>query len=61
MAQNKPVKTFRFRGVSASVFARDREIKGESRTFSSVTFSRSYKDSSGQWRYTKWFDFRVAS
>jgi len=52
----KPLKVFRIDDVSASVFARDREIRGESWTFYSVTFSRSYKDSSGQWRYTKWFD-----
>jgi len=52
----KALKVFRIDDVSASVFARDREIRGESRTFYSVTFSRSYKDSTGQWRYTKWFD-----
>jgi hypothetical protein len=52
----KALKVFRINDVSASVFARDREIRGESRTFYSVTFSRSYKDSTGQWRYTKWFD-----
>jgi len=52
----KALKVFRIDDVSASVFARDRQIRGESRTFYSVTFSRSYKDSSGQWRYTKWFD-----
>ena len=53
---SKALKVFRIDDVSASVFARDREIRGESRTFYSVTFSRSYKDSAGQWRYTKWFD-----
>ena len=53
---SKALKVFRIDDVSASVFARDRQIRGESRTFYSVTFSRSYKDSSGQWRYTKWFD-----
>jgi hypothetical protein len=53
---NSPVKVFRMDDVSASVFGRDRQIQGETRTFYSVTFSRSYKDSAGQWRYTKWFD-----
>jgi hypothetical protein len=53
---SKALKVFRIDDVSASVFARDRQIRGESRTFYSVTFSRSYKDSAGQWRYTKWFD-----
>lgn len=50
------LKVFRVDDVSASVFARDRQFRGEPRTFYSVTFSRSYKDSTGQWRYTKWFD-----
>jgi hypothetical protein len=53
---SKALKVFRIDDVSSSVFARDRQIRGESRTFYSVTFSRSYKDSAGQWRYTKWFD-----
>jgi hypothetical protein len=53
---NAPVKVFRQDDVSASVFGRDRQVQGETRTFYSVTFSRSYKDSAGQWRYTKWFD-----
>lgn len=52
----KALKVFRIDDVSASVFARDRQFRGEARTFYSVTFSRSYKDSSGQWKYTKWFD-----
>ena len=52
----KALKVFRIDDVSASVFTRDRQIRGETRTFYSVTFSRSYKDSAGQWRYTKWFD-----
>ncbi|MBW3541535.1 MAG: glycerol-3-phosphate dehydrogenase/oxidase [Planctomycetes bacterium] len=50
------MKVVRIDDVSASIFARDRQIGGENRTFYSVTFSRSYKDSTGQWRYTKWFD-----
>ena len=52
----KPVKVFRADDVSASVFARERQVQGELRMFHSITFSRSYKDSSGRWRYTKWFD-----
>ena len=51
-----PVKVFRMDDVSASVFARERQVQGETRTFYSVTFSRSYKDAAGQRRYTKWFD-----
>jgi hypothetical protein len=52
----KALKVFRIDDVSASVFARERQVRGENRTFYSVTFSRSYKDPLGQWRYTKWFD-----
>lgn len=52
----KAMKVFRIDDVSASVFARERQFRDETRTFYSVTFSRSYKDSSGQWKYTKWFD-----
>jgi hypothetical protein len=52
----KALKVFRIDDVSASVFGREREYRGEIRVFYSVTFSRSYKDSGGEWRYTKWFD-----
>lgn len=52
----KPMKVFRIDDVSAAIISRERQIGGEDRVFYSVTFSRSYKDSSGQWRYTKWFD-----
>lgn len=54
--KNAPVKVFRQDDVSASVFAKERQVQGEDRTFYSVTFSRSYKDATGEWRYTKWFD-----
>jgi hypothetical protein len=53
---SKVLKVFRIDDVSASVFARKRQVRDEARTFYSVTFSRSYKDSTGQWRYTRWFD-----
>jgi hypothetical protein len=52
----KALKVFRIDDVSASIFVRQRNVRGEDRQFYSVTFSRSYKDSQGQWRYTKWFD-----
>lgn len=51
-----PVKVLRIDDVSASIFARQHEVRGESRTFFSVSFSRSYKDSTGVWRYAKSFD-----
>ena len=47
-----PVKQFRADDVSASVFARGRS----GRTFYSVSFTRSYKDRDGTWKYTKNFD-----
>ena len=52
----KALKVFRIDDVSASIFVRERFVRDENRQFYSVTFSRSYKDSQGQWRYTKWFD-----
>jgi hypothetical protein len=47
-----PINVFRIDDVSASVFSRDYN----DRTFYSVSFSRSYKSASGEWRYTKNFD-----
>ena len=40
---NKPLKVFRLEDVSVSVFANDREIKGEKVTFYNVTASKSYR------------------
>jgi hypothetical protein len=51
-AKRGPVKVFRIDDVSAAVFAR--EIRGM--TFYSVSFTRSYKDRDGTWKYTKNFD-----
>ncbi|MGB7329257.1 MAG: hypothetical protein WBD31_30530 [Rubripirellula sp.] len=49
---NKPVKKFRLRGISASVFENQTE-KGQ--TFYKVTLSRSYKDSKGGFKSTNTF------
>ena len=51
-----PVKVFRIEDVSASIFARTRSVQGEPMTFHSVSFSRSYKDTTGERKYTKNFD-----
>lgn len=51
-----PFKVFRIDDVSVSVFSRDRVVKGETVTFYSASFSRSYKDASGAWKYTNYFD-----
>jgi hypothetical protein len=47
-----PVKVVRIDDVSLSVFRRN--VKG--RDYYSVSLSRSYKDASGTWRYSKSFD-----
>jgi hypothetical protein len=51
-----PVKILRIDEVSASIFRREHQVGGELRTFFNVSFSRSYKDSNGVWRYAKSFD-----
>ena len=54
--KNPPIKVFVVEDVSASVFSREYTVKGEMRTFYSVSFSRSYRDSSGNRRYVKTFN-----
>lgn len=56
MAAKGPVKVFVLDDVSASVFARLVPVRGEERTFYSVSFSRSYRDSNGSRRYVKTFN-----
>jgi hypothetical protein len=51
-----PVKVLRIEDVSVSIFARDRKIQDSTITLYSVSLSRSYKDSSGERKYTKNFD-----
>jgi len=51
-----PVKVLRIDDLSASIFRRDFQRRGENQTFFSVSFSRSYKDASGVWKYSKSFD-----
>ena len=51
-----PVKVLRKDDVSASIFQRDIQVRGETRTFYSVSISRSYRDSAGAWKYAKYFD-----
>lgn len=55
-AANGPVKMFLVDDVSASIFARTQAMKNGERTFYSVSFSRSYRDSSGNRRYVKTFN-----
>ncbi len=51
-----PLKVLRIDDVSVSIFARQRQMQGEEVTFYSTSFSRSYKDATGSWKYTKNFD-----
>ncbi len=55
-AKRRPLKTFTQGDVSASVWSRDHLIKGQPTRFYSVTFERSYRDSSRQIRYTRSFN-----
>jgi hypothetical protein len=56
VVKNTPIKVFVIDDVSASVFVREVLVKGEKRLFHSVSFSRSYRDSSGTWKYVKSFN-----
>lgn len=50
-ATKGPLKVFRIEDVSASVFAH----AAKRTTYYSVSFSRSYKDADGRWKYIKSF------
>ena len=55
-AKRKPVRTIRVDDCSVSIWAREAVVKGEPKTFYSVTLERSYKDRDGGWKYTRSFD-----
>jgi hypothetical protein len=55
-AKRRPLTTLRQGNVSASVWARDHQVRGELTRFFSVTFERSYKDATGKYCYTRSFD-----
>jgi hypothetical protein len=50
-----PLKVIRIDDVSASIFDRKVMVRGEEQTFYSISFTRSYRDSSGKWNYVKSF------
>lgn len=54
--KRRPFKTLRVEDCSASIWARDFMVQGESKRFFSVSFERSYKDRDGAWKYSKSFD-----
>jgi len=53
--KRRPLKSYRQGDVSASVWARDYAVRGETRRFYSITFERSYRDAAGKYRYTRSF------
>jgi hypothetical protein len=53
-ASQKPVKVFRLRGVSASIFANHGKSDGRDITFHKVSIQRSYKDGD-EWKQTTSF------
>lgn len=55
-AKRAPIKTFLEEDVSASIFSRQVVYKGQHKTFYSISFSKSYKDLSDEYKYTKNFD-----
>lgn len=50
----KPIKTIRLRGVSASIFANKVKVEGKDITFHKVSVQRSYKDGD-DWKHTSSF------
>lgn len=53
MSDKKPEAKFRAGTVSATVWANQTVKDGQPRTFSSVSFEKSYKDKDGTWKSTK--------
>jgi len=53
-ASAKPVKTFRLRGISASIFANSAKSDGRDITFHKVSLQRAYKDGD-EWKNTTSF------
>lgn len=52
----KPVKSFRFQGVSVSIFANTVDVKGRSVTFFKTSLARTYKDGDNGFKSTTTFD-----
>ena len=54
-AKRAPIKVFTADDVSAAVFAHDHPVRGEMRTYHSVSFTRWYRDKAGENRYVNSF------
>ena len=50
MADNKPEKKFSAGAVTATVWANEREVNGNTTTIKSVSISRNYKDNDDKWK-----------
>ena len=55
-AKRRPLKTLTIGDISASVWHRDHEIKGQPTRFYSVSFERGYRDSAGKRCYSRSFN-----
>ena len=53
--KRSPIKTIREGDCSVSVWHRVYAVKGKMTDFYSLTFERSYREKSGDWKYTKSF------
>jgi hypothetical protein len=53
-SSQKPIKTIRLRGVSASIFANPAKVDGRDITFHKVSIQRAYKDGD-DWKHTSSF------
>ena len=51
---NKPEKSFRCGAVSASIWANDREVEGQTVSFFSVRIDKAFKNGDG-WKHTSTF------
>ena len=54
VSAQKPIKSIRLRGVSASIFANKAKVEGREMTFHKVSVQRSYKDGD-EWKTTTSF------
>lgn len=54
-AKRAPIKVFTADDVSAAIFAHDHPVRGEMRTYHSVSFTRWYRDKGGENRYVNSF------
>ena len=55
-AKRRPIESIRIGDVSASIWARQHQVRGELKTFYSLTLERSYRDRTGAFQFTKSFD-----